>query len=573
MAPGPAGRQGGALYEQPRPPAPTTTRTSWCSALPTRRAQGRAARGYHGRYLPSGHLVYIHDGTLFAAPFDLDRLEVTGQPVPALEGVTSNATTGGAQFAVSASGTLVYLPGPKHRRAGSRSTGWIATARRRRCGRRRPTGSISASRPMAAGSRWQIVEGLSDIWVYEWARDTLTRLTSDPANDQKPVWTPDGRRIVFASRRADKSTSNLYWQRADGTGDAERLTESRNQQYPGSWHPSGKFLAFQEQNPTTNWDLMILPMEGDDVSGWKPGKPYVFLNSPDAEEAADVLAGRAMAGVSTRANPGAWKCTCGRFPGLAARRRSPPVAGSYPPGPRTKPELFYGTLDSHIMVATYSVDGDSFRAEKPRLWSEARFVGNRPWRIFDLHPDGERFAIGPYQASARRPEAGQGRLHLQLLRRAATDRAGAVRKMAVACSVAWGTIDVNRPHEARPVVGCPLAARHPDNREIPLIYDLHSCAGAPPSQDDAVEVGRACRILPSPDERRERTVPVHDLVHGRSPTTCPFRLACRQRTSPTYEPTGPSPAKPSRRPNGGCGAGGGGAVTPHFVKVTSTGRL
>src|SRR4029453_18035610 len=58
-----------------------------------------------------------------------------------------------------------------------------------------------------------------------------------------------------------------------------------------------------------------------------------------------------------------------------------------------------------------------------------------------------------------------------------------------------------------------------------------------------------------------------------SPTTCPFRLACRQRTSPTYEPTGPSLAKPSRRPNGGCGAGGGGAVTPHFVKVISTGRL
>ena len=84
---------------------------SWC-----RRCRAGARKvvqrgGYHGRYLPSGHLVYIHDGTLFAAPFDLDRLEVTGQPVPALEGVTSNALTGGAQFAVSANGTLVYLPG------------------------------------------------------------------------------------------------------------------------------------------------------------------------------------------------------------------------------------------------------------------------------------------------------------------------------------------------------------------------------------------------------------------------------------------------------------------------------
>ncbi len=67
--------------------------------------------GYLGRYLPSGHLVYIHDGTLFAAPFDLERLEKTGEPVRALDAVMSNSVTGGAQFAVSASGTLVYRAG------------------------------------------------------------------------------------------------------------------------------------------------------------------------------------------------------------------------------------------------------------------------------------------------------------------------------------------------------------------------------------------------------------------------------------------------------------------------------
>ena len=238
--------------------------------------------GYHGRYLPSGHLVYIHDGTLFAAPFDLDRLEVTGQPVPALEGVTSNAVTGGAQFAVSASGTLVYLPGQSSAPA-HRSTGWITREDDAAAGHAREL----VQSPLRA--RWPPARHgdprgpSSDIWVYEWARDTLTRLTFDPAGATKPVWTPDGRRIVFASARADKSTPNLYWQRADGTGDAQRLTESKNAQRPASWHPSGKFLAFEEQNPQTKVDLMILPMEGDDASGWKPGKPTVFLNSPSAE--------------------------------------------------------------------------------------------------------------------------------------------------------------------------------------------------------------------------------------------------------------------------------------------------
>ncbi len=129
-----------------------------------------------------------------------------------------------------------------------------------------------------------IIDGLSNIWVYDWARDALTRLTSDPVSAESPAWTPDGRRIAFASTRADKSTFNLYWQRTDGTGAAERLTDSKNQQYPGSWHPNGSWLAFYEQNPTTDWDLMILPMEGDDVSGWRPGKPVAFLNSPDEEQ-------------------------------------------------------------------------------------------------------------------------------------------------------------------------------------------------------------------------------------------------------------------------------------------------
>ena len=91
-----------------------------------------------------------------------------------------------------------------------------------------------------------------DMLVYEWERDTLSRLTFDPGGGPRsPVWTPDGRRIAFASTRADKATCNLYWQRADGTGEAERLTESKNPQSPASWHPSGKFLAFTEQHPQT----------------------------------------------------------------------------------------------------------------------------------------------------------------------------------------------------------------------------------------------------------------------------------------------------------------------------------
>jgi serine/threonine-protein kinase len=242
--------------------------------------------GYYGRYLPSGHLVYIHDGTLFAAPFDLDRLELTGQPVPALESVAAIPRSGGAQFAVAGNGTLVYLPGQSASNAVPIS--WMD-----REGKTTPLRATPAnwSNPHFAPDGRRLALDIfdrnqSDVWVYDWARDTLSRLTSDPADDAKPVWTPDGRRIVFGSTRADKSTFNLYWQRADGTGEVERLTDSKNSQQADSWHPSGKFLSFAETNPQTGQDLMILPMEGGEASGWKPGKPTVFLNSRFAEREA-----------------------------------------------------------------------------------------------------------------------------------------------------------------------------------------------------------------------------------------------------------------------------------------------
>ncbi len=144
-----------------------------------------------------------------------------------------------------------------------------------------------------------------DIWVYEWARDTLTQLTFDPGEDRNPVWTPDGRRIVFASDRAKPGVSNLYWVNADGTGEVTRLTDSPDNQVPWSWHPSGKFLGLHAIRGATLVDLMILPMEGDAARGWTPGKPTVFLSTP-ATEAGPMFSpdGRWIAYVSTEAGGG-----------------------------------------------------------------------------------------------------------------------------------------------------------------------------------------------------------------------------------------------------------------------------
>src|SRR5439155_14924058 len=96
-------------------------------------------------------------------------------------------------------------------------------------------------------------------------------------------WSPDEKLIVFASSR-DKGATNLYWQRSDGTGEIQQLTESPLIHFAVSFHPSGKYLAFAETNPQPRDDILILPIEGDEKSGWKPGKPVVFLNSPTNEQ-------------------------------------------------------------------------------------------------------------------------------------------------------------------------------------------------------------------------------------------------------------------------------------------------
>jgi serine/threonine-protein kinase len=348
--------------------------------------------GFYGRYVPSGHLLYVHDGTLWTAPFDLDRLAVTGPPVPAIEGVTSNAANGGAQVAVSASGTLIYLPG--------QGTSGVPIYWMDREGKTTPLRSAPANwtalqfAPDGRRLALQINLGSSaGNWVYEWARDTLTRLTSD-AGGAKPVWTPDGRRIVFASSRGNQREGNLYWQRADGVGDAQRLTDSPIGQLPASWHPNGKFLAFTELNPQTNFDVLILPMEGDETSGWKPGKPTVFLNSRFNElEPMFSPDGRWIAYQSNES--GRDEVYVRPFPGPGAKWQISTGGGVFPTWSRIAHELFYGTPNQQIIVSAYEAEGDAFRAEKPRLWSEEHYRSRGTFRPFDLHPDGKRFALVP----------------------------------------------------------------------------------------------------------------------------------------------------------------------------------
>jgi serine/threonine protein kinase/Tol biopolymer transport system component len=350
---------------------------------------------YFGRVVKSGHLLYMQQGTLFAAPFDPNRLELTGGGVPVVEAVLSSNANGSAQYAISDSGRLVHVSGATASSAAP--IFWLDASGKTTSLRQTPADwSSPAFSPDGTRLAMDISDGTqTDIWVYDWARDTLSRLTFDKADDLRPTWSPDGRRIVFASKRGDKGEQNLYWQRADGTGEVQQLTEGSNVKYGGSFDPSGKHLAYTEIRPGTSSDVMILPLEGDEATGWKPGKATAFLSAPYVEGSPQFSPdGRWIAYLSNES--GRNELYVRPFPGPGGKWQISNGDADDPSWSRTKREIFFlaaGTL--HLMRSVYTVEGDSFRAEKPTQWSDT-VVGGRPRppsRDLDLHPDGQRFAI------------------------------------------------------------------------------------------------------------------------------------------------------------------------------------
>jgi Tol biopolymer transport system component/predicted Ser/Thr protein kinase len=348
--------------------------------------------GFYARYVPSGHVVYMHEGTLFAMPFDLNRLEVTGQPAPILEGVAASPGVGAAQLSFSETGNLVYVAG----RGGGQNVSiyWMDRDGKFQPLRETPSNYLNlAFSPDGKRLLLEIYDGKRrDIWVNEWERDTLTRLTFAGESNSIPVWTPDGQRIVYSSQEKG-GTYNLWWMRADGGGNAQRLAESESAQYAGSWRPDSKVLAFSQLNPGASYDIMTLPLEGSEKSGWKPGQPKPFVNSAFTEVApAFSPDGRWLAYQSNES--GSFEVYVRPFPGPGGKWQISTGGGYLPKWSRSGKELFYRTSDSNIMVVAYTPSGDSFHADKPQLWSPGQFTELGVFSYnFDVHPDGKRIAV------------------------------------------------------------------------------------------------------------------------------------------------------------------------------------
>jgi serine/threonine protein kinase/Tol biopolymer transport system component len=352
--------------------------------------------GTFGRYLPSGHLVYVNRGTLFAVPFNVERLEVHGTPAPVLDQVGYNAAQGSAQLDFSQNGTLIY------RTAGA-AGGLLTVAWLDGAGKVEPllakpgVYALPSMSPDGQRLALGVRDGSgADIWVYDWQRDTMTRLTFTGTANAAPLWSPDGRYIAF--RAVGEGMSVI---RSDGSGKPQSLTQSKNFQGPWSFAPDGKRLAFFEVDSKTSGDLWTVPLESDNA-GLRAGKPEVFLQTPATELAPSFSPdGRWMAYVSDES--GTFQVYVRAFPDKGGKWQISNSGGGYPMWSRTGHDLFFETLDNHIMVAAYAVKGDSFVVEKPRVWSEKQLGGGgmlNAAKNVDLAPDGKRIvALMPVETA------------------------------------------------------------------------------------------------------------------------------------------------------------------------------
>jgi Tol biopolymer transport system component len=331
-----------------------------------------------------------------AVPFDPQQLAVTGAAVPVVEGVLQSTIYGDAQYSLSVTGSLVYVPGAVE--SAQRKLVWVS-----RNGTEEPLAAPPHAylnprlSPDGQRAAVTIEEEEDQIWLYEPARETLTRFTFEGSLNNPSVWTPDGKWIAFSSNR--QGVQNIFRQPADGSGSAERLTTGDYAQIPMSWSPDGKLLSFFEVNPNTGYDLWVQRMDGPATSpGQAPStgsgqarNAQLFLRTPFNESVPKFSPdGRWLAYVSDES--GRYEIYVQPYPGPGGKLQISTEGGTEPVWNRSGRELFY--RNGGKMMAVDIATQPNFAVGKPRMLFEGKYQqspGTAP--NYDVSPDGQRFLM------------------------------------------------------------------------------------------------------------------------------------------------------------------------------------
>ena len=344
----------------------------------------------------TGHLIFLRGATLMAQPFDPNKMALSGEPAAIADGVDSFATTNHGLFSVSNTGTLVYRAG-----TGTQTVLTWFDQQGNPAGTLGDPGDYANPAISPDGTRVAVAMGpiqTRDIWILDVVRGSSTRFSFDPARDDFPAWSPDGKNIAFSSYRGG-GHGDLYIKPADGSGEGKLLLKTDEPKTVDRWTKDGRFLLFTSTGPKTAADMWALPFPGD-------ARPVPLLQTQFQEAVARVSPdGRWLAYTSSES--GTFENYVRPFTpespaGTGAKWLVSKGAGAFPIWRPDGKELFYLSLTNQVMA----VDIDTrkgFQAGTPRrMFTSPMAV--LPTTRWDLSPDGKRFLfVAPPRAGRTIP--------------------------------------------------------------------------------------------------------------------------------------------------------------------------
>jgi serine/threonine-protein kinase len=354
------------------------------ASLKSGAAKTPAIQGGYPRYLAGGYLVFDREEGLYAVLFDLERLEVTGSPFPVLQ-VQASPANGAAGFAISETGSLVYVPPVETvtRLAWVNRKGVLEPLEA-------PGRDYLGLRLSPDGKRVVVVileKGFPDIWTYDILRGTLTRLTFGAGDNAAPVFSSDGQRIAF--QRLKDGNFSILAMPADGSGSEETLLPPQtSRSVPASWSPDGKFLAYTHYGRSGKAEIWVLPLEGE-------RKPQLILaNQFDNRRPVFSPDGKYLAYFSNENGRG--EVYVMPFRNGSGKWQISTNGGSPPVWQRDGKQLLYS--ESENIMGVDIATQPTFHASTPRVILPAKAMGSLLG--FDVSPDGQRFLIHQQSSEA-----------------------------------------------------------------------------------------------------------------------------------------------------------------------------
>ena len=346
--------------------------------------------GSFWRYVPTGHVLYVHDHTLYARTFDLARLVVTGQPVAVAQNVFTFPTSGAAEYDVSSTGVLAYLPvSPTDLE--SRIALYDRNGKVTPLPSAPPNWTSVTFAPDGRRLAFGVSPPNAGIWVYDIDRDSSMRLSSS-TRDVFPIWSPDSRAIVYGSNAG--GPPHLAIVPADGSSPPRDLTRPPVVRMPTGWSPDGKTIAFEEHVDATQSKAFLLPVTGGVDASITIGEPRPFASQPGTQAHASFSPdGKWIAYLSDESGGG--QVYVRDANGTGGKWQVSTETGAWPQWSRSRAELFFATFDGRIMSVTYDTRGGEFHASRPQQWTPIHYQVRGRLPSIAVSPDGERVAMAP----------------------------------------------------------------------------------------------------------------------------------------------------------------------------------